>query len=184
MLLSACLHRLDSRVESLPDIGSDHRYASVYDDSTRTSRVYRGFEHQFSVNATHLSSAFLQAFRDRHRLLAGDHDDIFGSARPRQMAFLVSLATPQPADLRDYLTWTVRLRNGGSSSDPVVIKKIHNKNKLELFFRHVTPWSREYLLVFASLPHGRSDPLQLVLGNSRARVRLSWNKHMTELAPR
>lgn len=176
MLLSACLHRLDHRVEALPDIGSDHRYTSVYDNATRTSRVYRGFEHQFSVNATHLSPAFLQAFRARHRLLSDNHDDIFTrSAQHRQTAFLVSLATPRPADLRDYLRWTVRLHNGESSADPVVIKKIRNKDKLELFFRNVTPWSREYLLVFESLPQTHADRLQLVLGNSRARVQLSWN---------
>ena len=175
MLLSACLHRLDSRVEALPDIGSDRRYASAYDSSTRTSRVYRGFEHQFSVNATHLSPAFMQAFRTRHLRLADDHNDIFASsARQRQTAFLVSLATPSHADLRNYLTWTVRLRNGDSSSDPVIIKRMRNKDKLELFFRNVTPWSSEYLLVFDPPPRHRADPLQLVLGNSRARVRLSW----------
>ena len=175
MCLSACLHRLDSRVEALPDIGSDSRYASAYDSSTRASRVYRGFEHQFSVNATHLSTTFLQAFRTRHRLLADDHNDIFTSSKhQRQTAFLISLATPNPTDLRDYMTWTVRLHNGNNSTDPVVIKKIHNKDKLELFFRNVTPWSSEYLLVFEPPPHPHTDPLQLVLGNARARVRLSW----------
>ena len=175
MFLSACLHRLDSRVEALPDISSDRRYASAYDNSTRTSRVYRGFEHQFSVNATHLSPSFLQEFRHRHRLLADNHNDIFASNnRQRQTAFLVSLATPSYADLRDYLTWTVRLRSGDNSFDPVLIKRISNKDKLELFFRNVTPWSNEYLLVFDPSPHTRPDPLQLVLGNSRARVRLSW----------
>ena len=154
---------------------SDRNYASTYRSSTRTSRVYRGFEHQFSVNATHLSPAFLQAFRDRHRLLAGEQDDMLANnTHPRQDAFLVSLATPTYSDLRDYLTWTVRLRNGDNSSDPVFIKKIHNKDKLELFFHNVTPWSSEYLLVFDSPPQHHVDPLQLVLGNSRAKVRLSW----------
>ena len=175
MLLSACLHRIDHRVKTLPDLNSDHNYAHAYRSSTRASRVYRYFEHQFSVNATHLSPAFLQAFRTRHRVLADEHHDMFTSSMPhRQTAFLVSLATPNPADLRDYLTWTVQLRNGDSSADPIVIKKIHNKDKLELFFRNITPWSNEYLLVFDPPPHPHTHPLQLVLGNTRARVQLSW----------
>lgn len=174
MLLSACLHRIDHRVEALPDITSDRGYANIYRSATRTSRVYRGLEHQFSVNATHLSTAFLQAFRDRHRLLTDNHDDIFGNNARLQTAFLVSLATPIPSDLRDYLTWTVQLRKGEKSTDPISIRKIRNKNKLELFFRNVTPWSSEYLLVFDPPSHQQTNPLQLVVGNSRARVRLSW----------
>ncbi len=176
-MVSACLHRLDRRVEVLPEVRHDRGYASAYHRSTRTSRVYRGIEHQFSVNATHLSSAFLHAFRTRHRLLAGAHSDILArSSRAHQTAFLVSLAAPQRVDLRDYLLWTVRLRDGDSSSEPVAITKIHNKDKLELFFDHVTPWSSEYLLVFDAPPYRRAAPLQLVLGNSRARVQLSWAK--------
>lgn len=169
------MHRLDSRIEALPDISSDRSYVHAYRSSTRTSRVYRNFEHQFSINATHLSPAFLQAFRDRHRLLSADRSDIFADRAARQTAFLISLATPRPADLRDYLTWTVRLHDGDNRLDPVVIKKIGNKDKLELFFQNVTPWSNEYLLVFDPPPH--PGPLQLVLGNARARVRLSWGNY-------
>lgn len=179
MSLSGCLHRLDQRVEALPDLAHDRGYANVYRHATRHSRVYRGFEHQFSVGATHLSPTFLQAFRTRHSLLVdGREDMLVGDASKQQTAFLISLATPSAADLRDYTIWTVRLYNGSSSLDPVVIKKIRNKDKLELFFRNITPWSSEYLLVFESGQHAvPHDPLQLVLGNARARVRLSWNDY-------
>ena len=176
MSLSGCLHRLDQRVATLPDLEHDRGYAHVYRHATRHSRVYRGLEHQFSVGATHLSPVFLQAFRTRHSLLADGHEGtLVSDASQQQTAFLVSLATPSAADLRDYTTWSVRLHNGSSSFDPVVIKKIRNKDKLELFFRNITPWSSEYLLVFESGQQSVAhDPLQLVLGNTRARVRLSW----------
>ena len=179
MSLSGCLHRFDQRVEALPDLTHDRGYVNVYRHATRHSRVYRGFEHQFSVGATHLSPTFLQAFRTRHSLLVDGHEDMLvGGASNQQTAFLVSLATPSAADLRDYTIWTVRLHNGNSSFDPVVIKKIRNKDKLELFFRNITPWSNEYLLVFEAGQHAvPHDPLQLVLGNARARVRLSWGEY-------
>lgn len=170
--MPACLHLFDARVVLLPAISEDTNYAEVYRRATRTSRVYHNLDHQFSVRATHLSQDFLSAFRIRHRFLTTGDQDMF--ANQPQTAFMVSLESPLSADLRDYLTWTVHLQQGDTRHDPLVIKRINNKPKLELFFQNVTPWSQEYLLVFASQEDTPISPIQLVLGNSRAKVQLSW----------
>ena len=167
------MHVFDKRVETLPSIQKDGVYARVYKHSTRASRVYRNLVHQFSVKATHLSDVFLEAFRQRHSQIASKTDDIFTQheQQQRQIAFLVTIESPNGKDLEDHLFWTVRLQTGKTILEPIAIKKVRNKPKLELFFQGITPWSKEYLLVFK--PTEIKD-MRLMLGNSRAKVGLDF----------
>lgn len=165
---------LDARVQTLPSIHKDNSYARVYRHATRASRVYRNLTHQFSVKATLLTEAFLNAFRQRHSFIAEETDSLLNASNEhqQQIAFLVTLESPSEVELNDPLFWTVRLQSGEVSLTPAIIKRISNKTKLELFFQGITPWSREYLLIFK--PTYNAEQMRLVVGNARAKVRLDF----------
>lgn len=167
------MHLFDSRVQTLPSISGDNSYSQIYRHATRTSRVYRNLKHQFSVKATLLTDVFLSAFRQRHSFIAEDTDSLLNTTQKhQQIAFLVTLESPSGTELNDPLFWTVRLQSGEASLTPAVIKRISNKTKLELFFQGITPWSKEYLLIFK--PTYNADKMRLVVGNARAKVKLDF----------
>lgn len=167
------MHLLDSRVQTLPSISKDNSYSRVYRHATRTSRVYRNLTHQFSVKATLLTDVFLHAFRQRHSFITEENDSLLNTTQEnQQVAFLITLESPSEAELNDPLFWTVQLQSGEISLTPAVIKRISNKTKLELFFQGITPWSKEYLLIFK--PTYNADKMRLVVGNARAKVKLDF----------
>lgn len=167
------MHLLDTRVQTLPSISKDNSYSRVYRHATRTSRVYRNLRHQFSVKATMLTDVFLDAFRQRHRFITEDSDNLLNTSKEQQqIAFLITLESPSEAELNDPLFWTVRLQSGEALLTPAIIKRISNKTKLELFFQGITPWSKEYLLIFK--PTYNADNMRLVVGNTRAKVKLDF----------
>lgn len=182
LLLAGCVTSVESEVDIHKTVYQDKDYNNAYTKASNHFQVITNFETRYELHGTILSQPFRNA-------LAKRYEDLFGEPQPmleetsNKLGFFVSLYTMNKDinDLSDQDLWNIQLTQNGKTYKPVTIKKLSKKERWQPFFAYMTPWSKEYLLLF-DMPEGgipsddmvKSNPLKLVLTNADARVAIAW----------
>ena len=160
-----------------PHPEDDSTYFTEYSKATSHHEVVNNFETRFIVQSTILSTPFRKAFAKRYQDLYFEKEPVLTEASQRT-GFFVSIYTADPElnDISDANLWTIKLKKGTSHLKPVKIEKLRQKERWRPFFKGISPWSVEYLVLFdapASLTDKslvQVDETQLVLSNQDGRV--------------
>jgi hypothetical protein len=163
-------------------VTEDTEYAKVYGESTVSGEIYKDFESRFRVTATYLSPKFRTAFSNRLKeLFTQDHPGLDEAGQ--KAGFFISIQSPDDnsIDLNDPHLWSIFLDLGEGRTNPSLVKRVYQKERWTPFFKDISHWSREYLIVFdaAAVTPNSPDMVQkasvaLTFANSDAKVRLNW----------
>jgi hypothetical protein len=177
---SACVN--DAAVELNDTITEDTEYTSVHQEFTRGAEIYRDFESRFRITATYLSPKFRGAFSKRLKeLFTQEHPSLDEAAQ--NAGFFVTIQSPDEneIDLNDPHLWTIFMDVGNVRQNPILIKRIQQKERWNPFFSSISKWSREYLIIFDTASIAPNSPdmvekssVQLTFANSDAKVKMNW----------
>ncbi|MEZ4741732.1 MAG: hypothetical protein R3B45_04680 [Bdellovibrionota bacterium] len=160
----------------------DSDYSPIYEKSTHSQEIYKDFESKYRITVTYLSPNFRNAFAKRLK-------EIFTQEHPtldeaiNKTGFFISIQSPddKAINLSDTHLWTIFLENQGTRYSPVLVRRIHDKLRWQPFFKDITKWSKEYLILFdlpSITPNDsgmvKVQNLQLTMANADAQVRLNW----------
>ena len=177
-----CVHSMEKEIEVHPRPEDDKDYFNVYNAATAHHEVISNFETKFIVQSTLLSSAFRQAFAKRYQVLYSEKEPVLTEASTRT-GFFVSLYTAdrELGDMRDVNLWSIQLRKGEDSLKPIKVEKLREKERWRPFFKGISPWSHEFLVIFDSpaSASGNQDLVQsketkLVLSSQDGRVTMTF----------
>lgn len=182
LLPLACVTSPEDEVSFPPSISEDTDYQVAYDDATSYYEIINNFETKFTVQTTLLSSKFRSAFAKRYQKLYNEEQPILNEASQRT-AFFISIYTANEDlnNIGDANLWTIQLNKGQQTLRPTKIEKLRDKDRWRPFFTEITPWSREFLVLFDSPAPSSGDQdlvitkeSRLVLSNQDGRVTITW----------
>lgn len=179
---AGCVHSIESDVAIAPAPLEDSEYGEALTKATQARTVFKDFETRYQLTATYLSPAFRTAFSRRlERVYRSGHVEFEEAAT--KAGFFVSLQAPEGerTDLTNPRHWTVQLAGKDTPVQPILLKKLSDKERWRAFFPSVTEWTTEYLVVF-DVPAVDTNSPQLVqptnmgitFANADAQVTLSW----------
>ena len=184
LALTGCVSSIEPDVELTPSPAEDKDYFDALQKATRERIVFKDFETRMIVGATYLSPEFRSAFAQRLERVYKKGEGGFQEAKEKA-GFFVTIDVPgadsDSQDIANGHHWTVLLKTPEGSIRPVVIKRITDKERWRAFFKNVTNWTSEYLVIF-DVPSVNPDspkmvaktPVQLMLANADAQLNLSW----------
>ena len=180
--LSGCVQTLSSAVDLNTPVEDDRPYMKVYDGSTRTHKVIKDFETRYTVTATYLSPDFRTAFAKRYEQLFKDPQPVLEEASSKA-GFFVTLFSPTADgyDLENTQLWNIHLELRDQKLKPVLVRRLRDKERWTPFFVDVSPWSKEYLVLFdtpsvtpSSPDLVEKNPISLNFSNADAHVKFNW----------
>lgn len=181
-LASSCVRSLESGVTIHVAPEDDKDYATVYDQHSVNYELITDFETRYVVNATNLSAAFLKSFATRFEKLFNEPQPILEEAATKAGFFVTLFAANRDMrDLADDRIWNIQLERDGKVLKPVMVKHLPQKERWRPFFKTVSPWTREYLIVFDT-PQADNGAKQLVkeattrliFANADAKITTGW----------
>jgi hypothetical protein len=179
-LFSACVE--SGQVELNKTVVEDNDYRTTYQEFTRNAEIYRDFESKYRITATYLAPKFRAAFSKRLKeLFSQEHPSLDEAGQ--NAGFFISIQSPDDdqIDLNDAHLWTIFMNLNETPQNPILIKRVNQKERWTPFFAAIDKWSREYLIVFESPSVSPNNPemvekssVKLTLANSDAKVGMSW----------
>lgn len=182
LLLSQCVTSGEEGVTINPTVYEDDAYEDVYKKNTAQYKVITNFENRYEVYTTYLSQEFRNALGARYQRLFDERQPILEETG-NKLGFFVSLYTMNKDvnDLTDQDLWNVILEENGQAKKPVVIKKLSKKERWAPFFPYITPWSKEYLILFEIPASGvpsedfvKQSKIRLIFTNADGKVAIRW----------
>lgn len=180
--LSGCVTSVEKEVDIHPSVQGDKEYAQTLKKSTGQYQVISNFENRYELFATVLTQEFRNALATRYETLYNEKQPLLEEASDK-LAFFVSVytANKEVRDIRDADLWNVQLESDGHIQKPVAIKYVSKKERWQPFFDYISPWSREYLVLFeipaAGMPSDefvRSAKTKLIFTNADGKVTIHW----------
>lgn len=167
ILLGSCISSLEKEVSVNPSVDQDKEYHEVYKMASSDFEIISNFETHYTLNATILSNAFLSAFAKRYQRLFNEKQPILEEASDKA-GFYISLYTANGElnDLTDPSIWNIQMKIADKIEKPFLIKELGPKERWQPFFPSITPWSKEYLILFKS-PSINTSTKELVKNSAR-----------------
>lgn len=160
----------------------DPAYSKALDKVTAQYEVIKNFETRYELQATALTLDFRKALAERYERIFDERQPVLGEASDK-LAFFVSLYTMNKDvnDLTDQHLWNVQLVNGATPTKPFKIERLSRKERWQPFFPYISPWSKEYLVIFDAPAGGDSSEeflkksqIQLIFTNADGKVSMNW----------
>jgi hypothetical protein len=179
---AGCVKSLESDVDLTPPPKDDGEYAAALAKATQARKVFKDFETRYEVSATYLSPEFRGAFTRRLERVYKKGQGEFEEAAAKA-GFFVVLHAPENdrTDLTNPHHWTVQLATKDGPQQPILVKKLNDKERWRAFFPAVTQWTSEYLVVFDTPAVDANSPqlvektgVELTFANADAKVNLAW----------
>ena len=180
-LAYGCLTSQEKEIAIVPAIDKDTAFIKTYHQSTREYEVIHNFETKFTVKATILDHHIRRAISDRYQRIFNDPEPILREVSNKTGFFIVLYtADSEMHDLANKNLWNVQLQQKGSLISPILVKHLTNKQRWKPFFKHISPWSHEFLVLFETQnqnsTENQSDPgMKLILSNPDGRVTAEWS---------
>lgn len=180
--IQSCVTSIDQEVTLNDTPEEDSEYYDALTKNSRKADVISNFENHYRISATYLSPEFRAAFKKRSAELFKS-ERVAWEESDAKVGFFISVFSPdeEVIDLADPNLWTIRLGPDEEPLKPVVIKQINDKERWRAFFVNVTPWTKEYLIVFDQTAVNPNSPelvnkvqILLTFANADAHVKLSW----------
>lgn len=180
-LSAGCVSSVQPEVSLAEDIDEDSDYAPAFKDHTRDFEIIKNFETRYILHATRLTPQFLKAMSDRYQRLYNESQPTLEEAAGKTGFFVVLYtANHEMTDLDDDRLWSVQVEHGGTVHKASAIKRLSKKERWQPFFKKITPWSHEYLVLF-DIPNSSGDPqlvsrqpIKMMVSNADGRVAISW----------
>ena len=146
---ASCISSTDPEIVLNPNLYEDTEYSVVYEQATTSLEMIDNFETKFIIQVTALSPKFRQAFSDRYKTLYSETQPVLTEASNKS-AFFVSLfaANEDLLDLSDETLWNIQPLKSSGIKKPIRVKKISNKSRWTPFFDGISPWTKEFLVLF------------------------------------
>ena len=179
---AACVHSIEPGVSVNPAPEDDKEYATVYEQHSDHYELISNFETRYIVTATSLSAEFLKSFAQRYERLFNEPQPILEEAATKAGFFVTMFASNREMrDLADDRIWNIQLERDDKVLKPMVIKHLPQKERWRPFFRSVSPWTREYLIVFDAPQTDvgakglvKTAKVRLLFANADAKVTIGW----------
>lgn len=163
-----------------PTVMQDAPYLAAYEAASQSAEIYANFETLMQIRVTYLSAAFMKAYELRESALQLVPFRAFTDLN-QKVGFLVSIFTPNDTADRfaDDKYWNMSLQVGGVLYKRTLTLPQREKMRLQGFFPHVSPWSKEFFVIFVPAGPGgispvRSAPMRLSVHHPQAGVVLTW----------
>lgn len=177
---SSCFQK--GEIQLNETLAEDRDYSRIYEEYTKNREVYKDFESKYRLTVTYLAPNFRGAFSKRLKDLFTQEHPSFDEAA-QKAGFFISIHSPdeKAIDLNDPHLWTIFTDIDGGRHSPLVIKRIDQKERWQPFFKDISPWSREYLIVFDAASVSPNQPemvekasVSLTFANADAKVTVNW----------
>lgn len=163
-LLSACLTSPDPEASYPLAAQDDKPYFAAYQQVSKRVDVINNFETKFTVDASHLTTAFRQAMATRYEHIFKDKEPALAEAASKTGIFVsVYTSNRELSELSRRDLWTIFLEGNGQKIAPTTIQRLSPKERWAPFFPAISPWSQDYLLLFDVPPAAGDAPSSLVL---------------------
>lgn len=180
-LATGCVSSIQPEVTLAEEIDEDKAYNAAFKESTRDFEIIKNFETRSMLHATRLSPQFIKAFSDRYQKLFNETQPALQEAVSKTGFFVVLYTGNRDMmALDDERLWNVQLEVDGTLHKPASIKRLSPKERWQPFFKNITPWSQEYLVIY-DVPNATSDPqllahksLKMLVSNADGRVAIGW----------
>lgn len=178
----SCVQTLSSNVDLNTPVEDDRPYMKSYDASTHTHKVIKDFETRYIITATYLSPDFRTAFAKRYEQLYKDPQPVLDEASGKA-GFFVTFFSPtnDGYDLENTQLWNIQMEIRDQKLKPVLVRRLRDKERWTPFFADVSPWSKEYLVLFdtpsvtpSSPDLVEKNPITLNFANADAHVKFNW----------
>lgn len=182
VFVSSCFTTLEEEVTLHSSPEGDTEYYQVYTKVTSNYEIIKNFETHYTLYSTFLNRAFLKALSSRYQRIFNEPQPILEEVSDK-FGFFVSVysANREKKDLTDNTIWNIQLKTDDKVKKPILIKHLPRKERWKPFFKGISPWSREYLILFKkSSAHLSSDKLLrktrnvLVISSSEAKVEIEF----------
>ncbi len=181
--LTACTSVPEEGTVTIPPAAhEDEEYAKVTKKWSKSLRVFDRFQNRLEMHSVLFTEEMRQAYVSRWVKMRGDSRTRIGMDVGGKLAVFVSLFTPEDDFLRldDEALWTIRLSYGEKVLNPVIVRRLFDKELYQSFFPFIHEWSNEYLVVFDVSVAESSDAMVLPSQvsaqflSSLASVELAW----------
>ena len=181
MTLTSCVTSLEKGAVGLPSPEEDKAFNSSYETNTRSFEMITNFETKYIVHATLLTANFRKALADRYQKIFNEAQPILEETASKT-GFFITIYTSNGDinELGDDRFWNIQLNHGNEWRKADVIRQLQPKERWQPFFKDITPWSKEYLIIFDATPASShdglvtKDSLNLILNSPEGRVTASW----------
>ncbi len=179
--LTGCLHSYESGVDLNETPADDSKYLKHLTRDSRDMKIIENFEMRYTITVTYLSPEFRAAFSDRYKSLFNEGTPFLEEANSKA-GFFVTMFSPmrQGYDLTDDQLWSIQLKNKEGNLKPTLVKRLYTKERWQPFFKDVSYWSQEYLVLFDTPSVSTSEKLMnkntltLNIANADAKVSMDW----------
>lgn len=180
--LPGCVTSTEPDIHIAQAPNEDLEYSEALQKATKERTVYKDFETRYRVTATYLSPEFRAAFGRRLERVYQRSEPLFEEANAKA-GFFVSVHVPGVTnpELNNQQHWNVLMQSKEGALKPVLIKKVADKERWRAFFRSVTDWTQEYLVVFDAPSVNPQSPdlvvkqtVNVTFANADGQVSLTW----------
>jgi hypothetical protein len=181
--LLGCVSSKEQEIKLAPSINEDSQYANIYRKVTKKYEVIKNFETRVVAQITLLTKDFREALGARYQRIFNEPEPILSEATNKAGVFISIYTSNKDLNhLGDKQLWTVQLDANNQLATPVLIKNLANKPRWKPFFGGISPWTKEYLVLFdQSSPAitGLSQmvspkTLRLILSNADGQINANW----------
>ena len=180
-LVQSCISSHEDRIELHDSVYEDIDYGTAYEKYSTSFEMIDNFETKFVMEVTVLSPGFRQAFAQRFQELYNEPQPVLTESSDKG-AFFISMfaAKDDMTDLSDDTLWNIQLFQKEQIQKPIKVKKISNKARWRPFFKGISPWSKEFIVLFdVSINQINGDFLKspdskLVFSNPNGKMTVSF----------
>lgn len=173
---------IPKKITTNDTLTEDGNYYPVYEKFTKKYEIVNNFETHHIIQVTFLHPDFLKELSNRHKKLYRDNQSIFQDASEKYGYFISSYSKfVDSADLAQKEYWNIKMTSKDKKTEPVILKELKNKEKWKPFFTNISPWTREYLVIFDIPISENSNKLVesvknfLSISNSAGNVIVTYN---------
>jgi hypothetical protein len=168
---SSCLSSMEKEIILHPSLEEDKDYAAAYRAASKKFAVNKNFETRHIITITHLNQPFLNSFAARYKRLFNEAAPILNETSGK-LGFFISLysADTEQNRLDKSSLWNLQFQDRNSISKPEFIKTLRSKPEWHPFFPDVSPWTTEYIVLFANSAQEFSSEAKFIISNADTRI--------------
>ena len=176
----SCVTSIEKDVTVHTSALEDRDYFTAYSEATRSFETIKNFETRHILTVTALRAPFLAAFSARYQRLFHEPQFILTEIGERMGFFVVLYTMDKKINaLDDASIWNVEVKQGDKVLRPQLIKKIKQKENWQPFFPQISPWTKEYLVLFGESVHqtdkifAQPKPATILFSNADSTVEIA-----------
>lgn len=181
LTLTSCVTSLEKGVEEQPTAAQDAAFNTSYEQNTRSFEMITNFETKYIVHATLLTANFRKALADRYQRIFNEAQPVLEETASKTGFFVtIYTANGDVNELGDERFWNIQLKQGNEWRKASIVRQLQPKERWQPFFKDITPWSKEYLIIFDATPAVSQEglvaanSLSLILNSPDGRVTATW----------